>query len=426
MEIDGFAFRQHNEKVMAMWAVRQVSASSAFFFAAYIVFMLYKFASMSLLADLFEGVAGIIVNLLVLLLVLLSELCGGNSGRHILAFVSVLAVAILVARYTGYTTLVVIVALVFSARREDFGRVAIVSVWVTAIACATVVSLALIGVLKDYVWVDDVRSRHGLGFKYATYLSHLLLNVVMLEGYRRKRLGWSFIGCVLGLDVAIYVLTVSRNSFVLVIVYIGAYLLLGDERGKRIVAGWPGRIMASSMLVGYAVSALVLRAYMKDPAGYTPLNLLLSGRLYYTRNSFERYGVRPFGQHIDFAANSIDSRGVLRVDTGAYDTNVIDNAYFHILIEYGWVVLVLCLFAFTMLGWRAKARGDWRMLLVLSILAVHSLIDPQLIDLQYNSFLLLIVSYGGRFTKCVVGGVTKPKDGSLKTVNSAAWGRLSV
>ncbi|QQM67937.1 O-antigen ligase family protein [Actinomyces weissii] len=410
---------------MDLQTIRQIPASTAFFYLAYILFMFYKFADMSLLASMFEGVVGPVINLLILVLVLLAELCDRGRGRYILVFVSVMTIAMLVAKDTGYTTLVVIVALIFAARREDFDKIVVVSVWVTAIACTVVVSLALLGVLRDYVWVDDVRSRHGLGFKYATYLSHLLLNLVMLEGYRRKRLGWLFVLGVLVIDVTIYAVTVSRNSFVLVIAYLGAYLLLGDERGKKLAKGWVGGIMANSILAGFAVSALVLWVYAKDPARYDSLNLLISGRLYYTRNSFEKYGITPFGQHIEFAANSLDSQGVLRVSTGSYDTNVIDNAYFHILIEYGWVALMLCLSAFCLLGRLARREEDWRLLLVLSVLAVHSFIDPQLIDLQYNSFLLLIVGYGRRIANPVVGSVAGTTNAPLGNEGVVVGGRVS-
>ena len=73
---------------------------------------------------------------------------------------------------------------------------------------------------------------------------------------------------------------------------------------------------------------------------------------------------------------------------GFIDTyNYVDCAYLNILINYGVIVLLILCIGFMFIGKGVKEKNTC---IVIIFLAIHSITDPQLIELMYNPFLLLL------------------------------------
>ena len=72
---------------------------------------------------------------------------------------------------------------------------------------------------------------------------------------------------------------------------------------------------------------------------------------------------------------------------------MIDNSFVNILVLRGYISFGIMLVAFWMLGRQAKMKKDLWLCAVLCVIAVHSVIDPQLLSLEYNGLLLIFATY---------------------------------
>ena len=112
------------------------------------------------------------------------------------------------------------------------------------------------------------------------------------------------------------------------------------------------------------------------------LNKIISGRLTLGYNAFETYGIRLLGQPIQWVGGA---REYIK-DSGKY--NYVDSSYIQILINYGIIIFVLICLLFVALGWKAAKTNDIYLMLILVTIAMHSALDPQLLWMAFNPFIM--------------------------------------
>lgn len=131
-----------------------------------------------------------------------------------------------------------------------------------------------------------------------------------------------------------------------------------------------------------------------DPGNpvWIAINSLMSGRLSLTSVALENFSVLPFGQYVGWNVRSMQNA------TFTESYFYVDSSYVNIALVYGWIVLLAICLMYTLAMRREINEGNWWGALALAFLAVHSMLDPQLIELRYNSLLLVLtpvfVNYG--------------------------------
>ena len=297
---------------------------------------------------------------------------------------------------------------IYAARNIEFARIARFCLALVSVLLSFVVLSSLLGIVEDHVWGlgnPHERLRHGLGFRYVTFPTHYFLEIVLLYGYvRRERSSGFVIAILLALDCWIFAMTGSRNSFLLSAFFLIFLLVMRLEAARRLYTPRLQRITAAWIYPVGAVGSYVLaRSFTYASPSLNRLNSILSNRLAQTHASLERYGVTFFGQHIRFMGNGLDAEGnqVKAQGGGNYDYNFIDNSFMGILVNNGVVILIVAVAAFTVLGIASARRNDRYLSAILFVTAIHSMIDPQLLDLTYNTFLLLLLSYGSSTARTV-------------------------
>ena len=289
-------------------------------------------------------------------------------------------------------------ALVFFASRDiDFREIAKFTLIVEGCGCAAIVLGSVIGLIPNYYNTrSDGTVRYYLGFTYSTLLSHLFLNMVLLVLYlRRERISYYVIVLLAFIDTSIFVLTNSRNSFVL-----GLAALLAAVILKRGVAGrfrCFGRCMQCCACIAVVlfpvISLLAALLYNPQNDAWKSANLVLSNRLAQTSASVDRYGWTLFGQDIEFVGNGLVPGGDGLTDAAAHpdgDANFIDNSYVHVLVINGVLVAMATWMALIISAQQCFRNNDSWMAVILLVVALHSLFDPQLLQLVYNTFLFVI------------------------------------
>lgn len=369
--------------------------SEFLFFVAYGSFLVQKLISMSFFAAYFGDWFQTAVNILVVACIALAELVISRFDRKTVALVVICALLVVCALATDYKTFVLFAVLIYGSRKVDFKRIAIFSIVIIVVCTVATIIASLLGIIQDYIWVDskNERVRHGFGFLYCTYISHLFLNVVMLYAYVKKSLNSLEYIAIVAIDAAIYVTTSSRTSFILVIVFLAAFAFWESNlKGKKQNRGLLRLMAQFSFVVFAAVSLVLVLCYDPGVEWMQSLNKALSGRLVYSNASLNNYGITPFGTDVRFAQNGLAPDGSLLVSTGIFDRNVIDNSYVQILVQRGWIVFVIAAILYLRVGEIAIANNDSLLCIILLIIYMHSLIDPQLLDLHYNTFMFLFAA----------------------------------
>lgn len=381
----------------------EVQKTDVWFFLALTIWITRFFLAITLYLPFVEALGPRTLLLVVTVLLAVGELSNRHDKRAV-AGLALFIVAGLVSWYTNRYELFTTALFIYCARSIDFRRIAYYSFLLISSLLFFVTISSLLGIIPDYLWgLDEVngRIRHGLGFRYTTFPTHLFLEIVLLYGFlAREKAKISVLLVFFAINYAMYEMTESRNSFLLVLFFLIFLVAMKfpqlrsmyTPRFQRFTAAWVYPL-------GALASYIAARLYSPDSQFFTKLNTILSNRLAQTHASLEEYGIRLFGQKINFMGNGIDANGKLvKTQGGDYDFNFVDNSFMNILINNGLLLLILTLIAFTLLGIRSAKANDRIMSAILFIIALHSMIDPQLIDLTYNVFLLALLGSAGVLT----------------------------
>lgn len=376
-------------------AMTRRGLADAAFHVALVCWLVWKISSTTMLALPTESKANTVIHGVLLLLLAASCLATPRTiGPGLLLFLGMCVVGALVKVCSDSFEIIDLAFLLFAASRFELRHVVKVCLVTVAACVVVVVALALLGVIQNYVfWRAATEPRYGLGFLYSTFLSHYYLNIVLMYAYiRRGRLrSWEMLAALV-IDVVIFGATDSRNSFLLVIFTLailkGCQLVSARHKvppaALRLMGQW-------SFLLLAVASAAVVVAYDPTSQAWARMNEISSNRVSQTRTAFETYGLTPFGQEIEFSTNGLVNEGgeIKKVSeyNAAGDRNYVDSSYLNILLTKGVVTFALVMGMATLGGAKAARDGDWALCAVLFVVALHSVLDPQLINLPYSGFL---------------------------------------
>lgn len=331
-----------------------------------------------------------------LAVLLLAAAFGRKRPVHAIVALVLFVLGAVVYLQSGDAILVDLAVILYACSLFPLRWVMKIATIIVASTVAVVVIMSQVGLARDYLWPrGDGTVRHGLGFLYCTYVSHYYLNLVLSYLYLRgDKLKWIEYVPIIAIDSIIYFLTDSRNSFLLVLFAVVLSIGIRFEPIKRLVRGRAMRSAVCGVFVlCAALSIAATVAYDGNSPTWRNMNSLLSNRLEQTQVSFHRYGVTPFGREITFLGNSIivTEEGIVELKAAGLpgDLNYVDCSYMNVLIRLG-VLALLAAIAMLTAGCLQAVAGDCLVLQIgLVVTALHSLVDPQLLELPYDFFLIV-------------------------------------
>lgn len=157
-------------------------------------------------------------------------------------------------------------------------------------------------------------------------------------------------------------------------------------------------IISLSTLVCAFASIFLSYIYTPDNNILHRLDTLLTNRLRLGNETFQNYNIAFFGQNIEMTGSGGFSFFWLNnTSLGKYGYNFIDSSYISILFRYGLFVFICVMVLFTLTSFVARKHNDYITLVIIAIIAVHSIMEHHLLDFNYNPFMfLLISSYYGK------------------------------
>ena len=228
-----------------------------------------------------------------------------------------------------------------------------------------------------------VRFRHYLGFQGDTYTPNYFFHfLIIFFAIKKRSVNLLETMIVLLVNQIIYALTMTQA------VYFEVYLL--------VVSFWMIRLFPricktrlfkyatiwTLPLTGIAGTAIQI-AYRQDSVILETINQFLSGRLSQGRLAIDTYGIHPFGAKVVWLTGRY---GIDRTVDRIY----VDMSFLNILITFGWIVLIFVCIGFMLIGKQCWENENYGSCIALLFLAMHSFSDPQLLDLKYDPFILLI------------------------------------
>lgn len=277
---------------------------------------------------------------------------------------------------------------IWGAKNINFEKIApIMLVWFLAGVIITIGG-SQIGFIDDWSYfATSSRPRNAIGYFYPSHAASALLYTVLLFCYVfKQRLKVWHIVLIELLNYWQYCQTDSRTGFVLVLVIPVAFYLLKYLK-KDIFGTVLGNILSMAFPISLVVSLFTSLAY--HPTGnWQKLNSFLSGRLQLGHDALYDYGVHLFGQKIEWIGYGGLGHSVQELK-GTY--NYVDCSYIKILLENGIVIWVIFMLGFCIASIYAVRENNKYMALALAFVAGYSIIEPRLIEIGFNPFVLTLV-----------------------------------
>lgn len=318
--------------------------------------------------------------------IMLDFLEKGYSKKELTVIVAVGILFLISAHVTKDKNLLIYWVFIVAAHDVDFQDIIKWSLWVHIGAVLFVIGSCYAGILENRIYglMYGIRIRDSLGFQYTTTSSNFLFYMILMWIYWRKnKITWLEVAVLIAGNLYLFSKTDTKNAFAL-----GMLAIIGTVVLKYIPYLREYRKIYSVLAAGIvpALSAGIISISIKYDQAIQwmyKFNKMISGRLNLGKSGYLNYGLRLFGQKIEWIGGE-PGEGIVY--------NYVDSSYMQMLLNFGPIILALILLGLILIGIFIAIRKDTYFLLVFVLFAVHSTFDPQLVWIGYNSF-LLVYSY---------------------------------
>ena len=197
------------------------------------------------------------------------------------------------------------------------------------------------------------------------------------------------------INVCLYKYTDGRLSFILISIILFMMLILKIPKLRQlfklphmqVVLKYIGYILPISL---FTMVIFATYLYSKgNPIGFS-INKILSGRLLYTKNAFQQYGITLFGQPIDWKGwggfGYVDTENMV-----GFIYNYVDISYARIIFDYGIIPTIIILLVYTVALVKSVKEKNYWLFTVLVFVCIWSSIEPYLFNIGKNIFILSFV-----------------------------------
>lgn len=294
---------------------------------------------------------------------------------------------------TGYGILLELGFLVLGARSVPYKKILKVYLFISIPVILVTITGSLAGAIKDLIYVNESVYKHSFGFNYTTdFGAHvffaILAYIVLIDG----KIGYLEGAAFILISLIMYRFCGTRcSSASIILVVIGVvYVRITNLicKDKKItlkiinVFDWCMILMLPLLAI---ISFIATMTFSPDNGIMNKVNSIMTGRLKLGQAAIKEYGFSLLGTPFDM----IGSGGNSAVKA-AY--NFVDNSYVMICIRYGTLFFVLTLAGFLWLAFKAKKEKNRYLLLALTVMAIHCVIEHHLVELAYNPLILLSLS----------------------------------
>lgn len=362
----------------------RVNISRLIFYISFIFIVFAKFIQQTVYIEKidFLNITTRIIIVFACIFLIFKYIIDKHSTESIIYSTLILIVAGLISYITsGWYVIMVLAILLINMKNINIRKLIIIWIIEISILMLFIAISYKLGVIGETVisWDRDTGiDRYTLGYNYTTFSSNYFFHLTIFYLYIKGNLiKYLELGVLALLNIYLYNLTNTKAA----VIYSALAIILVILIKKFNFSKGVSYINKFSMFVGGFVAGLLTYLYKYDSAIISEINVILSGRLYYGYKGIEEYGITLFGQRITWITEVIlDSE---------LQYNYIDSSYLNIMFNYGIIMLLFVMLGYYVLGKRNISNDIYYSILIL-IITLHSMFDPQLIEIMYNPSILLL------------------------------------
>ena len=251
---------------------------------------------------------------------------------------------------------------------------------------ATIASAYSIPGLSVLVYEADRNViRNLFGFSWAFHAPNLLLFVYLQFIYIKKsNIKLTHILIFWTLSIFFSYITKTRTPLILTIGASLIVMLVKHSRRFGRIINKQQFFFKSLPFIAFAISLYFTLAY-DNTTVLNEINTILHNRLLLANNAYEKYGITFWGQEISWVGSQF-------LTETTFEYNFVDNAYMQILIKNGIFVTAFTLIIYYIMLKKSLKTQDYYLTITLAVVIIYGMINPCLLDLTMNPFLLLIFS----------------------------------
>ncbi len=361
------------------------------YYAALSIYIFEEILFQSMVSAYLPMSISVLLRLCSLLFIGMSELLGIKQSRMSLLGFGILILFTVITLVSDLSIIAILGFLIWGSRSRNIRNTAIVYLATVLISCIFVVGTSVLQIVPDYVWIhassDGIRIRHSLGFLYTTYASHYLLAITMaLVFLMRGKMPLPVALILLTINQIIYILTTSRNAYILTIAVLASIYLFRFwlERKDKMKTGAVGWAVMYPVVATLSIALMVF--YSPTDARLSKLDEFLGYRISISNYTYNTYGIEPLGQLIDYNGQGLNRDWENRPGKVTF----VDNSFCNALLSYGPIAITTLLLCYSIMMFRIAKYGQRLILFLLGISLVHVFVDSWWLYIQYNYFILLI------------------------------------
>lgn len=279
------------------------------------------------------------------------------------------------------------IVFIYCGRNIPFEKIAKWTIFITSVIVAFIVTSSFLGIINDYVSYSGGRIRHYLGFRYALWPSTLVFNISLLVIYCKNiRMKWKDVTILFFINTFFFYFTNSRLSFGLSILSLLMAMIYKYYHKSLNKWNFVYRILIFSFIICAVISYVLTVTYSSAVRWKRELNQVLGDRLRLGQTSLLQYGMNLFGQQIQWIGNGLDRNGNRAQGTYLW----VDNLFIQVLQRYGIVFCAVFLLVVTMALYRCYQDKKYFLMLLMTMIALHCMIDDLQLYLYYNTFWFIL------------------------------------
>lgn len=285
---------------------------------------------------------------------------------------------------TGNLSLFILWLFILAAKEIEFEKIIKYSFYINVYLMIFIVASSLFGIVDNRIYVrSNGDYRYSLGYQYTTTIANFYMHMIIMYVYwKKKKISIISIVILMIINLAVYRLTDTRNAFGIgCLILVGAIILKYSKYFFK-PHRWVNYLYICAMPFFALLSVYATVSYNVNSPMMDHLNSLLNGRLQLGKEGLEQYGINLFGNKIDWVG------GIVSFEVHKKNYNYVDSSFVQVLLEFGVIALVFASIYFVSLNRKAIKNKDVWFGLAVFFIALHSILDPQLLWLEYNPFLL--------------------------------------
>lgn len=372
--------------------IRKNSFSEVIFFSAYFIYLFFALLRTSFYCRYFEGTIYTAIKLFCIYLLILNEVIKSKLTLKSLRGLFVCGAMYVVIAYNTsfFSDVVMLLAFVYCGRNISFEKIAKTTIYTSSSILIFVILSSYAGIINNYIENTEMRRREYLGFRYSLYPAAIIFNITALVLYiNRGKIKLRQVLLLLISNFFVFYKTNSRLSFYMAVLMIIIMPLFQKfpkilENSKIFHIG-----MGLSFIIAAVCSVVLTVIYNPNIEWMKKLNAIFNDRLKFGNRSLMMYGVSILGKrNMEWIGNGLDSAGNKSTETYLW----VDNFYISIIQRFGILVsiVIILLLTFTLFKcWKVK---NYYLMLILTLIAGHCMIDDLFLYLNYNTFWFVIGS----------------------------------